>query len=91
MLTEFRAAIITHSTNVALGAPEVVLSHSARDEAGPTIPSRFLLRIKALIGTALQADDEVLAWADALDHPAEKEAFATRPLPWPSAKPLPGP
>ena len=75
-----------HDLATALGAQEVLLTRARRDRGGPTVASRFLLRIKALIGTALQADDEVLAWADALDHPAEKEAFATRPLPMPNAE-----
>jgi ATP-dependent helicase/nuclease subunit B len=69
-----------------LGAQEVLLTRARRDRGGPTVASRFLLRIKALMGEALAVDDQLLAWADALDRPTEKEPFTTRPLPMPSAE-----
>ena len=75
-----------HDLATALGAQEVLLTRARRDRSGPTVASRFLLRIKALIGGALAGDDALLAWADALDHPAEKEPFATRPVPMPNAE-----
>jgi ATP-dependent helicase/nuclease subunit B len=75
-----------HDLATALGAQEVLLTRARRDRGGPTVASRFLLRIKALAGEALKTDDALLAWADALDHPAEKEPFATRPLPMPNAE-----
>jgi ATP-dependent helicase/nuclease subunit B len=75
-----------HDLATALGAQEVLLTRARRDRGGPTVASRFLLRIKALAGAALAADDALLEWADALDHPAEKEPFATRPLPMPNAE-----
>jgi len=74
-----------HDLATALGAQEVLLTRARRDRSGPTVASRFLLRIKALTGEALAVDDELLAWADVLDRPAEKEPFATRPLPMPNA------
>lgn len=75
-----------HDLATALGAQEVLLTRARRDRGGPTVASRFLLRIKALTGETLEADDELLAWADALDRPAEKEPFAKRPLPIPNAE-----
>ena len=42
-------------------APEVVLSHAQRDEAGPAIPSRFLLRVQALLGEQLEGHEETAA------------------------------
>lgn len=75
-----------HDLATALGAQEVLLTRARRDRSGPTVASRFLLRIKALIGEALAGDDELLTWADALDHPAKKEPFATRPEPKPNAE-----
>ncbi|MBJ7388354.1 MAG: double-strand break repair protein AddB [Sphingomonadaceae bacterium] len=75
-----------HDLATALGAQEILLTRARRDRGGPTVASRFLLRIKALFGAALTVDDAHLAWADALDRPAEKEPFATRPLPMPSAE-----
>jgi hypothetical protein len=38
------------------------------------------------MGEALAVDDALLGWADALDHPAEKEPFAKRPVPMPNAE-----
>ncbi|WP_295446240.1 double-strand break repair protein AddB [Sphingorhabdus sp. EL138] len=75
-----------HDLATALGAQEVLLTRARRDRSGPTVASRFLLRIKALIGEALAGDDALLAWADSLDHPAEKEPFAARPVPMPNAE-----
>jgi len=75
-----------HDLATALGAQEVLLTRARRDRSGPTVASRFLLRIKALIGQALAGDDALLSWADALDHPAKKEPFATRPEPKPNAE-----
>jgi ATP-dependent helicase/nuclease subunit B len=75
-----------HDLATALGAQEVLLTRARRDRGGPTVASRFLLRIKALTGATLAADDELLAWASVLDRPAEKEPFAKRPLPMPNAE-----
>ena len=75
-----------HDLATALGAQEVLLTRARRDRGGPTVASRFLLRIKALMGEALAVDDQLLAWADALDRPAEKKPFTTRPVPMPSAE-----
>ena len=75
-----------HDLATALGAQDVLLTRARRDRGGPTVASRFLLRIKALMGASLQADDALLAYADALDCPMEKEAFATRPVQMPNAE-----
>ena len=75
-----------HDLATALGAQEVLLTRARRDRGGPTVASRFLVRIKALAGAALAADDALLEWADALDYPAVKEPFSTRPLPMPNAE-----
>ena len=75
-----------HDLATALGAQEVLLTRARRDRGGPTVASRFLLRIKALMGAALAVDDAHLAWADALDRPAKKEPFAKRPSPMPNAE-----
>ena len=75
-----------HDLATALGAQEVLLTSARRDRSGPTVASRFLLRIKALIGEALAGDDALLSWADALDRPERKERFAERPVPMPNAE-----
>ncbi|MES2781244.1 MAG: double-strand break repair protein AddB, partial [Pseudomonadota bacterium] len=48
-----------HDLATALGAQEVLLTRARRDRGGPTVASRFLLRIKALTGETLLADDEL--------------------------------
>ncbi|MFV0645745.1 MAG: double-strand break repair protein AddB, partial [Sphingomonadaceae bacterium] len=48
--TDFRIGLSAHDLAGAMGTPEVILSRSARDMSGPTIPSRFLLRVEALMG-----------------------------------------
>jgi ATP-dependent helicase/nuclease subunit B len=71
-----------------LGAPEVVLTRSARDVDGPAIPSRFLLRVKALLGRDLierYLDRATLALARALDD-GEPAPRYPRPEPRPSAE-----
>ncbi len=47
---EFRIGLAAHDLAGAMGAPEVVLSRAQRDADGPTRPSRFLLRVEALLG-----------------------------------------
>ncbi|MEY2941988.1 MAG: hypothetical protein RLY97_2 [Pseudomonadota bacterium] len=47
---DFRIGLSAHDLAGALGAPEVVLSWAKRDEAGPARPSRFVLRIAAMLG-----------------------------------------
>jgi ATP-dependent helicase/nuclease subunit B len=72
-----------HDLATALGAKEVLLTRARRDRGGPTVASRFLLRIKALTAGTLVADNQLLAFATALDRPVETVPFASRPLPVP--------
>ncbi len=50
---DFRIGLSAHDLAGALGVPEVILSRAQRDIAGPAIPSRFLLRVRALLGNDL--------------------------------------
>ena len=83
---DFRIGLSAHDLAGALGAPEVVLSRAARDEAGPAIPSRFLLRVQALLGELLKGHEETAAveLARALAD-AESSPPYPRPAPDPSA------
>ena len=89
---DFRIGLAAHDLAGALGAPEVVLSRSARDMDGPTIPSRFLLRVKALLGNldkkgdldARYREEQAPQLARALDE-AERTPKYERPKPDPSA------
>lgn len=74
-----------HDLSVALGAPETLLSRARRDRSGPTVASRFLLRIKAYLASELEKAHELADYAILLDTPEKIEPFATRPKPKPSA------
>lgn len=84
--SDFRIGLSAHDLAGALGAPQVVLSRAARDEGGPTIPSRFLLRVQALLGSLLENHRETraveLARASARMEPAP-------PYPRPAVRPSP--
>lgn len=84
---DFRIGLSAHDLAGALGAPEVVLSRAARDDSGPAIPSRFLLRVQALLGDLLPRHEETQAveWARALVRAPEAAPYA-RPRPMPSAE-----
>ena len=82
---DFRIGLAAHDLAGLLGAPEVVLTRSARDVEGPAIPSRFLLRVKALLGQKMLpdfVDAQTLALARALD-----DGEPAPPYPRPQPKP----
>lgn len=83
---DYRIGLSAHDLAGALGAPEVVLSRAARDESGPAIPSRFLLRVQALLGGLLDRHRETRAveLARALTQAPEADPYP-RPAPQPSA------
>jgi ATP-dependent helicase/nuclease subunit B len=89
---DFRIGLSAHDLAGLLGAPEVVLSRSQRDVQGPVIPSRFLLRVKALLGSTDKREDlrdkhrELLALELARQIDAsEPGSLYPRPEPRPSA------
>lgn len=83
---EFRIGLAAHDLAGALGAPEVVLSWAQRDESGPVIPSRFVLRVEALLGDLARDHRETRAveLARTIDF-APAMPPAPRPAPNPSA------
>ena len=85
---EFRIGLSAHDLAAALGAPEVVLSWARRDEAGPVIPSRFVLRVQAMLGAGLakrHVEGGALACAQAIDRAVPAPPYP-RPRPDPSAE-----
>jgi ATP-dependent helicase/nuclease subunit B len=83
---EFRIGLAAHDLAGALGAPEVVLSWALRDEGGPVIPSRFVLRVEAMLGELAEAHRETRAveLAREIDRAAPAPAYP-RPMPRPTA------
>ncbi len=85
--SDFRVGLSAHDLAGALGAPEVVLSRAARDDGGPAIPSRFLLRVQALLGDLLpkHTESRAIELARAMVRAPEAPAYP-RPKPMPSAE-----
>ncbi|MDT0575065.1 double-strand break repair protein AddB [Croceicoccus sp. F390] len=84
---DFRIGLSAHDLAAALGAPEVVLSHARRDNSGPVIPSRFILRVKAMLGSELLVRHEEARapmLAAAIDAAPASDPHP-RPQPMPSA------
>ena len=84
---ERRIGLSAHDFAQALGAKEVILTRAAKLAGAPTVTSRFVQRIAALAGEArwddvLARGNRYLAYARALDHPAQVKA-AERPAPKP--------
>jgi ATP-dependent helicase/nuclease subunit B len=86
-LPERRVGLSAHDFAQALGAPEVILSRSAKLAGAPTVPSRFMQRLAAVAGKArwdlaLERGARLIALARQID-----EAGAPRP----AARPAPTP
>ncbi len=83
---EFRIGLAAHDLAGALGAPEVVLSWAQRDEGAPVIPSRFVLRVEAMLGELAKDHRELEAVRLAR---AIEQAARVPPHPRPAPDPTP--
>jgi ATP-dependent helicase/nuclease subunit B len=88
---EYRIGLSAHDFSHLACAKEVMLTRSARDDGTPTVASRFLLQLDAVLRAAGLSDDnrDALAsakpwreWARALDAPEE-----IKPCPRPRPRP----
>ena len=84
---ERRVGLAAHDVAQLMGAGEVWLTRAEKAGGSPTVPSRWLLRLDAVLGAlsagqATKADDCWLAWARARD-----EAPESAPLPAPAPCP----
>ncbi len=84
---DFRIGLAAHDLAAALGAPEVVLSYAVRDVGGPVIASRFVLRVKAMLGDQFEShrETEAVKLARALDDTDPAPPYP-RPEPRPDAE-----
>ena len=80
---ERRVGIAAHDLAGVLGAPEVLLTRSMRDASGPAIESRFLLRLRAMLGDKLTPDPRLPALAAALDASTAPPQRTSQPKPSP--------
>ncbi len=85
---EFRIGLAAHDLAGAMGAPEVVLSRALRDAEGPTLPSRFLLRVEALLGDDLDKEHRENAIPALLPH-LDRQRPAADEYPRPAPDPAP--
>ena len=90
---ERRIGLAAHDFAQALGAKSVVLSRALKVEGVPTVPSRWLQRLRALVdaaglGDALAPSQDWVAWARDRDAIKEfKPAEPPRPCPPIEARP----
>jgi len=86
---ERRVGMAAHDLAQALAAPEVILTRAVKVEGAPTLPSRWLLRLDALLRTLGLGDAlarwraEDLGWCETLDRPPGPVVPAPRPAPRP--------
>ncbi len=72
---ERRIGLAAHDFAQCFSAPEVFLTRATRVEGTPSVPSRWLLRIDALLGALglpcdlMEEDADWLGWCRALDRP----------------------
>ncbi|MEY4837422.1 MAG: double-strand break repair protein AddB [Pseudomonadota bacterium] len=85
---EFRIGLAAHDLAGCMGAPEVVLSRALRDAEGPTLPSRFLLRVEALLGDDLAKDHRESRIPALLPH-LDRQRPPADPYPRPAPDPAP--
>ncbi|MBV8109151.1 MAG: double-strand break repair protein AddB [Hyphomicrobiales bacterium] len=86
-LPERRMSLSAHDFAQALGAPDVILAYPAKLAGAPTVISRFVQRLAAVAGEehwnrARARGAKYLAWARALDRPAEVKRIE-KPAPKP--------
>jgi ATP-dependent helicase/nuclease subunit B len=68
-----------HDLAVVLGNKQVILSRTKRDSGGPTVASRFLFRIQALVGNDLLQETDAIQYARAIDMPIGTRKRFKRP------------
>ena len=77
-----RVGLAAHDLATALGGREVLLTRAKRDARSPTIASRFVLRLEAMLG-GIEADARIVALAQAIDASGGPAQLAKRPAPAP--------
>jgi len=89
--SERRVGLSAHDFIQAFAAKEVVITRATRVEGTPTVPSRWLSRLDALLGDdgAARLDGgKYLAWHESLDRPGKMIAVSPpRPTPPLAARP----
>jgi ATP-dependent helicase/nuclease subunit B len=85
---ERRIGLAAHDFAQGICAPKVALTRAARSGGAPTVASRWLLRLDALLRRPSWPQGDWLGWAQALDQPAAAvEAKPPAPTPPLAARP----
>lgn len=79
---ERRIGLSAHDFYVAATAPEVVLTRSEKRDGAPAVPSRWLMRMDAVLRGRILPAPVALDWFDALDRPTRTVPI-TAPTPCP--------
>ncbi len=82
---DFRIGLAAHDLAAACGAPEVILSYAKRDSSGPVIASRFILRVKAMLGELVAREELGVDLAQRIDDAALTARYP-RPVPLPNSQ-----
>jgi ATP-dependent helicase/nuclease subunit B len=77
-----RVGLAAHDLANALGGRNVLLTRARRDARAPTIASRFVLRLEAMLG-GLERDTHIVGLADAVDAHHGPARLTLRPAPCP--------
>ncbi len=72
---EQRVGQATHDFLQALGASDVVMTRSEKTEGTPTVPSRWLFRIRAVVGKLPGSGEPWQHWVEAMDTPNKVEPW----------------
>ncbi|WP_417621592.1 double-strand break repair protein AddB [Parasphingorhabdus sp.] len=83
---ERQIGLSAHDLVGAMGAKNVILSRARRDDGGPAIASRFLLRLKGMCGENLKEHSDAQRWMSSIDQPRAPIVAYERPAPVPSAE-----
>ncbi|MEL7189779.1 MAG: double-strand break repair protein AddB [Pseudomonadota bacterium] len=85
---EFRIGLAAHDLAGAMGAREVVVTRALRDADGPTLPSRFWMRVTALLGEKMTGEHSLTSIPDILPQidrtPPDNPPDYPQPAPNPS-------
>jgi ATP-dependent helicase/nuclease subunit B len=83
-----RVGLAAHDLATALGGRDVLMTRARRDARSPTIASRFVLRLEAMLGGIVR-EDRIVALADAIDAHSGPAQLTQRPAPSPPVEQRP--
>ena len=81
---ERRIGLAAHDFVQAFSAPQVVVTRATRHSGAPTVPSRFVARLDALLADENRARPPWADWQALLDRPARLPRPQRRPEPAPA-------